>query len=178
MDFQQSQTYQNVQRALDYELRSLALFQLFAKFAEQEVLIEIENIFQTIAGNNGFIAERLRRIIFGENTPTLVNLQEALRYEEDADRDIYRTSARIANQEGYHDIASLFNGIGNIKLNHSSMLQVQMMNIQDNQQFCKPNPALWVCMGCGNILNGECAPDICPICGYPQGYYRLYNSQC
>ncbi len=177
MDFQQSQTYQNVQRALDYELRSVALFQIFSKRAGQEVLIEIQNLFQTISGNNSFIAERLRRLLYGGDTPTLQNLIEAFNDEDNADRDIYRASSRVATEEGYNDIASLFNGIGNIKLNHGSMLQTQIMNIQEGQQFCRDTPVLWVCLGCGNILSGECAPDICPICGYPQGYYRLYENQ-
>jgi rubrerythrin len=27
-------------------------------------------------------------------------------------------------------------------------------------------------LNCGNLFYGVCAPDPCPVCGYPQGYYQ------
>lgn len=175
MEFQDSQTYLNLQVAIDNELMSDGLYNLYRKRAEEEVLIEISNFFETISRNAQFIAERLLRIKNGGNTTTYQNLVDAAHRELDAENQIYREFSRIATEEGYDDLASLFNGIANIKVSHNTTLQNFINNINNNELFCKDREALWICLGCGNILSGECAPEICPICGYPQGYYQLYR---
>ena len=173
MDFQQSQTFINLQNAYKYELQSTAKFEVFSKRAEQEVLLGISNIFSTASRNNSFIAERLRRLLYDGDTTTAQNLQEAAEEEAYAQNNLYQEYSRIASEEGFNDLASLFNGIGNIKLNHTFAFRTAEDEMQNNTLFCKPGEVLWVCLGCGNILSGVCAPAVCPICGYPQGYYQL-----
>lgn len=173
MEFQQSRTFTNLQIAYEYELQTSTKFELFANQARSEILIEIGEAFDIISRNEIFIANRLRTLINGRVTDTAENLQEARSDEENAANNIYRTFSRIAGEEGYNDIASLFNGIANIKLNHILTLQTFQTDLQNNELFCKPQEGVWICMGCGNILTGFCAPDICPICLFPQGYYRL-----
>lgn len=175
MDFQQSQTFINLQVAYENELRTSSLYQLFSKRADQEVYLGIRNVFDTTARNGNFIGERLRRILYEGDTNTLQNLEEAANNEAYAENNIYREFSSIATEEGFSDIASLFNGIANIKLNHNITLQNLADQLQNNQLFCKEEEVLWICLGCGNILGGVCAPEICPICGYPQGYYQLYE---
>lgn len=175
MDFQNSTTYLNLQTALENELSTNGLYDLYRKRAGQEELIEIRNVFDTISRDSEFLAERLRRILNGGDTTTYQNLVDAADRERYAENQIYREFSRIATEEGYDDIASLFNGIANIKLSHNTTLQTFIDNINNNELFCKNREALWICLGCGNILSGECAPDICPICGYPQGYYQVYR---
>lgn len=177
LDFQQSKTYINLQNALQNELQTNAKMQLFRKKAEQDQLLECRFIFDTAARNGEFISERLRRILYGGDPSTLENLLEASDDVENAEKNIYREYSRIAIEEGYTDIASLFNGIGNIKLNHNVTFHNAANDIQKNELFCKQTENLWICLGCGNIISGVCAPEICPICGYPQGYYQLY-CQC
>ncbi len=176
MDFQQSQTYINLQNAYAFQLQTSAKFVNFSVTADQEVFIEISNIFDTIARNERVIAQRLRIILNGGESDTLQNLIEATADEEYAETALYREYSRIASEEGYNDIASLFNGIGNIKLNHSILLQSATTDMINNEVFCKKEETLWICLACGNILSGVCAPEICPICGYPQGYYEVFHS--
>jgi rubrerythrin len=175
LDFQGSRTYLNLQAALENELRTNALYGLYQKRADQEVFLEISNVFDTLSRNAQFISERLRRILNNGDTNTFQNLMEAANMESFAANDLYSQFSRVATEEGYTDLASLFNGIANIKLNHYSTLQTLVENVETNQLFCKPKESLWICLGCGNILSGECAPQICPICGYPQGYYQIYG---
>lgn len=174
MDFQSSQTYQNIINTYEYHLKANAKYGLFAKKARQEVLIEIGFIFDTASRNEQFIAERLRSILYNGTPSTLENLIEASN-EELSESNLYRDYSQIAQEEGYEDIASLFSGIANIKLNHNSLFQSVVNEIQNNELFCQPVERLWVCLGCGNILSGLCAPERCPICGYPQSYYELLN---
>jgi rubrerythrin len=89
---------------------------------------------------------------------------------------MYRDFARVAQEEGYNDLAALFNGVANIELNHNSIFQRHLNDINSNRVFCKEESTLWICMQCGNIMNGACAPEVCPVCGFPQGFYRLYDS--
>jgi rubrerythrin len=177
LDFQQSQTFVNLQNAYQYELQTSAKFEMFGIKAVENVLIGISYIFNTTSRNNRFIADRLRKLVFGGDTTTLENLEEASADETYADRDMYREYSRIAIEEGFNDIAALFNGIGNIKLNHNLTFQLTANDLRNDELFCKEEQTLWICLGCGNILSGVCAPAICPICGYPQGYYELFQAQ-
>lgn len=174
MNLQQSQTYNNLLSAYEDSLRANAKYNLFSKKAMQDVLLEIGFTFETTARHEQYIAERLRNILADGIPSTLQNLLEASG-EELEESNLYREYAQMALEEGYDELASLFSGISNIKLNHNSTFQSIINEIQNNELFCKPGNSLWICMGCGNILSGECAPEICPICGYPQGYYRFYR---
>jgi rubrerythrin len=173
MDFQQSQTYKNLQNAYAELLQSCTKYNIFSIRAEKEVYIGIENIFSVASRNERFISEKVRSLLLGGIPSTYQNLVEA-RDEGSSNSELFRQYARMAGDEGYNDISSLFSGIANIMLNHTASFQNVIDDINNNQLFCKENRVLWVCLGCGNILAGECAPSVCPICGYPQGYYQIY----
>ena len=81
---------------------------------------------------------------------------------------LYREYAQIANEEGYSDIGALFNGVANIDLNHGLQLQNYYNDVIRDQVFCKDEENLWICMQCGNILSGFCAPERCPISAFPK----------
>ena len=176
MEFQQSETYTNLQNAFERELMLSTLFSIYSDTARREGYQQIGNIFDTFSRNN---KEHARIWLRQMNEGTLPNLTEALANSMELEQynvtQLYTEYARIASEEGYMDIASLFNGVGNIDRNHELQLQTQYNNVIRNDVFCKDEPLLWICIQCGNIMNGECAPEICPVCGFPQGYYRLYG---
>lgn len=174
MDFQQSKTFQNLQSALAFETQSSTEYNIASIQAGQENLIGISFTFDTLSRNDRFIAERLRNLIYGGEPNTEQNLIEATEDSLYAGNTMYRDFSRVATEEGFTDIASLFNGIANIKLNHNFTLSTYLTNLQNDELFCKDEERLWICLGCGNILSGLCAPLICPICGYPQGYYEIF----
>jgi rubrerythrin len=175
LEFQNSKTYLNLQTALENELQTNALYGLYKKRSNQEMFLEISGLFEEISRNAQFIGERLRRILNEGDTNTSQNLIDAANREGFLANSLYTEFSRIATEEGYTDLASLFNGIANIKLNHYSILQTFADNMESNQLFCKNRENLWICIGCGNIISGICAPEVCPICGYPQGYYKVYG---
>jgi len=175
LDFQNSRTYLNLQAALENELNTDALYGLYKKQSDHEVLLEISIVFETLSRNAQFIAERLRRILNEGDRNTFQNLIDAANRETYVANNLYSNFSVIATEEGYDDLASLFNGIANIKLNHYSTLQTLADDMESSRLFCKEEEKLWICIGCGNILSGICAPEICPICGYPQSYYQVYG---
>lgn len=175
MELKDSITFNNLQIAYNNSLKDNGKYDLYSKRAGQEAIIEIQDIFETTSGNELFISERLRNILSDGTPNTLGNLIEA-RNDAAAESSQYRDFANVAEEEGFSYIASLLHGIANIKLNHESLFQNFITNIENNELFCKTQESLWICLGCGNILSGVCAPNICPICGYPQGYYRFLRS--
>ncbi len=169
LDFQGSQTNINLRITLSNILEDSTLLDIYETKANNEVLIPISFLFNTNARNLRFIANRLYYILQGE-TNTLENLQTASE-QEDKELRLYRQFSQIAIDEGFNDIASLFNGIANILLNHVVAYEEAINNIVSGQLYCKPEESLWICLGCGNILSGLCVPDVCPVCGVAGGFY-------
>lgn len=176
MEFQQSKTYSNLQSAFHYELNASTLFSISGDRARQEGYQEIGSIYDIVQGN---AKEHARIWMRRLNNGTLPNTSDLLRsdseMEKNAGNDMYREYAKTAREEGFDDIAALFNGVANIDLNHSLQLRTQYEYVVRGEVFCKQQERLWICMQCGNIMFGLCAPVICPVCGFPQGYYRPYS---
>jgi len=177
MDFQQSQTYQNLLSAYNDELKNTATFELCSDQARQEGYIEIASAYDVAARNEKEHARIwLRKINNGVLPTTEQNLKTSSENQLILGNDIYREYARTAQDEGYNDIAALFNGVANIELNHELTFRTFYNDLITNELFCKPSEVLWICMQCGNIMSNACAPEICPVCLFPQGYYRLYDN--
>lgn len=174
MEFQQSRTYKNILTSYSEELMASTKMSIYSDTARQEGFIEISNIFETVSRNDKEHSRIwLRKLYEG----VLPNTSECLQIAAEEERtNKYREFANIAREEGYDDIAALFNGIANIDLNNASLFNTLYNNIEQNEVFCKPKQTLWQCMQCGNIMNGDCAPDRCPVCGFPQGFYKLYDN--
>jgi rubrerythrin len=177
MDFWESRTYTNLGIAFNTEAIASTRDRIFADVARQEGYMEIGNIYDAASRYNMEHA----RIWFRQlNQGILPNTEEALLQSRDNELNLannqYQDFAQIAREEGYMDIAALFAGIANIDYYLGARFAGLYGNIVQNEVFCKPAESLWICMQCGNIMSGTCAPLICPVCNYPQGYYRLYNN--
>jgi len=177
MEFQQSKTYNNLLSAYNFELMVSTTYQIYADRARDEDYIEIGNLFDITAKNDKEHARIwLRNLNNGTVPTTEQNLLSSSEVDAEAGNDTYREYARVAREEGYNDIAALFNGVANIELNHSLNFRTNYENVVRGEVFCKPVETLWICMQCGNIMSGICAPTICPVCLFPQGYYRLFDT--
>lgn len=177
VDFKDSRTYQNLQKSYNEELMYSGKYELFGDIARTDGYMEISVIFNIVAGQNREHARIwLRKINEGTLPSTSTNLLQASEEENNIAGNEYQDYAKIAREEGYDDIAALFAGVANINYYHASLFQQQYNNIITNQVFCKPEETLWICMKCGNIMSRVCAPEVCPVCGFPQGYYRVLSN--
>lgn len=170
MDFQQSQTYQNLQTVLSDLFETYSLLNVFETTAYEEVLIPISFLFNTSARNVKYITDALYSILYGEPT-TLQNL-EFIRSNESEALSKLRDYSIIASEEGFEAIASNLNGIANIMLGHISAYDRAISDIVNGELYCQPTETFWVCLGCGNVIVDECAPEICPVCFVSGGYYQ------
>lgn len=173
-NFSNSQTYKNLQTAFTLESVESTNYRRNAEQARREGFQQIGNIFDLTARNEQQHAEIWMRLMLQGNMPnTLENLQNATQVEKFEGTDLYMQFSDTARSEGYIDIANMFEGIAVIERHQQFRFNQLADNIQSNQVFCKPNSSVWVCMICGNLVWSECAPEICPICRYPQGYYQI-----
>lgn len=176
MDFLESRTYTNLGIAYNAEAIASTRDRIFADMARLEGFIEIGNVYDVTSQYN---KEHARIWLRQLNQGVLPNTEEALQQSRDNElnlaNNLYQDFARIAREEGFMDIAALFAGIANINYQLGTTFSRLYENVVQNEVFCKPAETLWICMQCGNIMSGECAPLICPVCGFPQGYYRLYD---
>ena len=176
MAFNESRTYQNLLAAYEAELTITGKYEIYGDITRLEGYIEISHFYEEFARNNKEHARIwLRTINEGELPNTTDVLLESIQSETSIANNMYQEFSRIAREEGYEEISSLFSGIANIDFYHTSTLRSIYNDVVNDTFFCKPEETLWICIQCGNILFRDCAPTICPVCGFPQGYYRLYN---
>lgn len=178
MEFQQSRTYANLQNAYNLELMQSTSLSIYGDIARQSGYLQIGNVYDIFQRNN---KEHARIWLRQLNQGSLPNIEEALlsstQQEYYMGNQLYREYALIADQEGYPDIEALFSGVANIDLNHVLQLDMIYDDVIRDQVFCKEQSTLWICMQCGNIMSGLCAPEICPVCNFPQSFYRVYGQE-
>ena len=173
-NFTNSQTYANLQNAFNLESVESTRYRIDAEQARRDGYQQIGNIFDITARNEQQHADIWMKFILEGNMPTtLKNLQDAANAEGYEGTDLFIQYAETAREEGYMDIAHMFEGIALIERHQQYRFNQLAMNIQNNQVFCKQNSTVWVCLICGNLVWSECAPEVCPVCFYPQAYYQL-----
>lgn len=179
MDFQQSKTFLNLQSAFETELIIATKFLIYAIKARQDGFMQIGNTYDQIAGFDREFATVWLKLLNGGQVPdTLSNLIDSYTITNEQAMQRYQEYSRVALEEGYTSIASLFNGVANIQMNHENKFRELATDVENDTVFCKGSQVLWICLNCGNILSGDCAPSICPVCGFPQGYYQIYIPEC
>jgi len=175
MDFKQSQTYKNLNDAIGGESKASTKYALYGEKAKEDGYEQIGDIFYETSRNEREHAAIWIKILSGGEIPsTLENLKDAAAGENYETTTMYREYAKTARREGYPRIADLFDRVGDIEGHHDSRYMQLARNIETDEVFCKDKKMVWICTNCGNLVWDECAPKICPVCGYPQGYYQLY----
>ena len=109
----------------------------------------------------------------GEIPTTAENLLAAAEGENYEWTDMYDEFAKVAHEEGFEDIAKLFEGVAAIEKEHEERYRKHLANVKGNLVFSKEGDAVWQCSNCGHIVVGKQAPEVCPICAHPQAYFQV-----
>ena len=172
--FRVTNTYRNLQSAFIGETSAGTKYRLFGEKAREEDYQQIGDIFDQTSHNELAHAEVWYKLLHGGEVPTtLENLKEAYGGENREWTGMYVSYADEARREGYPEIARLFEEVLAVERHHDAQYRKLAQNILNDNVFCKGGNTLWVCLNCGNLFYGECAPSPCPLCGYPQGFYEL-----
>ena len=104
---------------------------------------------------------------------TIANLNDAADGENYEWTDMYDEFAKVADEEGFKEIAAKFRMVGAIEKHHEERYRQLIGNIEGGLVFSRDGDRTWICSNCGHIVIGSKAPEICPVCMHPKSYFEL-----
>lgn len=103
---------------------------------------------------------------------TAENLRAAANGENHEHTKLYPEFAKIADEEGFSEIAAVFRNISKVEEHHEARYLALLKNIKEEMVFKKDKKVKWKCRNCGYVHDGESAPAKCPACEHPQSYFE------
>ena len=167
-----SKTEQNLKDAFAGESQARNKYTYFASVAKKEGYEKIAATFLETAENEKEHA-KLHFKHLGALGTTIENLKAAACGEEEEYTDMYPRMAREAKEEGFAEIAFLFESIGAIEKHHKERYQRLLEELESGTHFTKSEKVTWRCRECGHIHEGTEALKICPVCKHPQAYFEM-----
>ncbi len=172
MELKGSKTEQNLRDAFAGESQARNKYTYFASKAKKDGYEQIASLFLETADNEKEHAKIWFKLLGGIGT-TAENLLAAAEGENFEWTDMYARFAKEAREEGFEDIAQLFEGVGAIEKEHEERYRKLLANVQGGLVFSKDGDMIWQCRNCGHIVVGKQAPEVCPVCAHPQAYFQV-----
>lgn len=180
-----SQTEKNLLTAFAGESQARNRYTFFASAAKKEGFVQISYIFTETADQEKEHAKRLFKFLEGGEVEitaafpagvigtTVENLKDAAEGEDHEWQEMYPGFAKTAREEGFSEIAVVFEAIAVAEKQHSKRYKDMAANIENGTVFKKEKKSVWRCLNCGYLFEGEEAPNKCPACAHPQSYFEL-----
>ncbi|AXI25034.1 rubrerythrin family protein [Methanofervidicoccus sp. A16] len=185
-----NKTIENLATAYVGESLARNRYTCFAKIAKNEGYEKIAEIFLLTAENERehakwlyyMLSELMKKegvegpikievevpVVLGN---TAENLKAAIEGENFENTEMYPEYAKIAEEEGYKDIAERLRAIGVAEKHHEERYRKILENL--DSFYKKDEPVEWICMKCGYLHVGEEPPEECPSCSHPRKYFEL-----
>lgn len=103
---------------------------------------------------------------------TASNLAAAAAGENYEWTTMYQDFAKVAEEEGFAEVATSFREIAKVEEFHESRYRALLAHVKDGTFFNRAKPVKWHCRNCGYVVEGDKAPELCPSCHHPQAYYE------
>lgn len=183
--FKGSRTEQNLLKAFVGECVARNRYSFFASKAKKEGYVQVSHVFEETADQEKAHASRLYKFLkggevtitesfpAGGNGMTEENLRDAAGGEQHEHEEMYPGFARIAREEGFDEIADVFDNIAIAEKQHGKRFLELAENIKQDRVFVREAPTTWRCRNCGFVHHGTEAPLTCPACAHPQGHFEL-----
>lgn len=180
-----TQTEKNILTAFAGESQARNRYTYFASKAKKEGFEQIRATFLETADNEKEHAARLFKFLEGGEAEiqasfpagiigsTAENLKEAAGGENYEHTTMYPEFARIADEEGFPEVASAMRAIAIAEKQHERRYLGLLDNIKNNRVFMRSEAVKWKCSNCGYIHEGTEPPEECPACAHPRSYYEL-----
>ena len=174
MELKGTKTEQNLKEAFAGESMARNKYTYFASQAKKDGYVQISKIFEETANNEKEHAKIwFKLLIDGKINDTLENLKEAAEGENYEWTDMYARFAKDAREEGFNDIALLFENVARIEKLHEERYKKLAANIDNAEVFKKANPQIWECGNCGFAYESKEAAPMCPVCKHPQAHFFI-----
>lgn len=179
-----TRTEQNLLKSFAGESQARSRYTFFASKAKKEGYEQIAGVFAETAEQEKEHAERFFKFLEGgmvEITAsypagvigtTMENLAAAAAGENEEWAELYPEFAKIAEEEGFKQIAVAFKMIATVEAEHEKRYRKLLANMEAGQVFEKDEEILWQCRNCGFVFKGKKAPQKCPACEHPQAYFE------
>jgi len=185
MDLTGSKTEKNLLTAFAGESQARNRYTYFAGQARKDGFVQISRIFEETANQEREHAKRLFKQLEGGEVEiqaafpagvignTAQNLKAAAAGENYEWTDMYPSFAQVAREEGFEEIAGIFESIAVAEKQHEKRYLGLLANVEAGTVFKKDKPVVWRCLNCGYRHEGAEAPDVCPACAHPQAFFEL-----
>ena len=174
MELKGSKTEKNLMTAFAGESEARNKYTYYASKAKKDGYEQISRLFEVTANNEKEHAKLWFKLLKGGEIPsTLENLLDAAEGEHYEWTDMYAEFAKTAREEGFTDIARLFEGVAKIEKEHEERYRKLLANIKEEMVFQREEVVAWECLNCGHIHYGKKAPEVCPVCTHPKAYFML-----
>ena len=173
-DLKGTKTEKNLMAAYAGESEATNKYRYYASKAKKDGYVQISNIFEETAANEKEHAKIWFKLLQGGSIKdTLSNLMDAATGENYEWTEMYPTFAKEAREEGFEEIAVLFEGVAAIEKEHEERYRKLFQNIEKGIVFTRDGDIMWQCSNCGHIHIGKSAPEMCPVCAHPQAYFQI-----
>lgn len=188
-----SKTLENLMKAFAGESQARNRYTFYASIANKEGYKQIEAIFTETADNEKEHAKRFFKLALegmGGEIPADIDIaatyplamgttQENLRFAAAGENEewsaLYPEFAKVADIEGYPEVAAAFKMIAKVEQRHEARFSKLAGNVAGGTVFKKEESVFWICRVCGYVHEGPSAPEKCPVCLHPQAHYELFK---
>ncbi len=173
MDLKGTKTEANLLAAFAGESQARNKYTYYASKAKKEGYQQIAALFEATANNEKEHAKMWFKLLHGGIGTTAENLADAAAGENYEWTDMYATFAKEAREEGFDNIANLFERVAAVEKEHEERYRKLLANVEGGIVFSRDGEMIWECRNCGHIHVGKAAPEVCPTCAHPQAYFEL-----
>ncbi|MBN2346032.1 MAG: rubrerythrin family protein [Candidatus Aminicenantes bacterium] len=185
-----SRTAKNLLQAFAGESQARMRYTFYAKTAGKEGFKQIEEIFLETAENERMHAKLFYKHLVAAMNGEPLEIQAAypvamgaternLEYAADGENEewsaLYPEFARVADEEGFPEVANTFRGIAVVEKRHETRYRKLLENVKGGAVFKKKKKTAWKCRVCGMIVESEQAPERCPVCDHPQENFEVFG---
>ena len=179
-----TKTEQNLLKAFAGESQARTRYTFFASVAKKEGYEQIAGVFLETAEQEKEHAKRFFKFLEGGDATitasypagkisnTKDNLLAAAKGENEEWDVLYPDFARIAEEEGFPEIADAFRQISTVEAHHEKRYLTLLGRLTDGDFFVRDHEIWWQCRNCGYVCKASEAPQLCPACKHPQAYFE------
>lgn len=179
-----TRTEQNLLKSFAGESQARSRYTYFASVAKKEGYEQIAAIFMETAEQEKEHAKRFFKFLEGGMVEiiasypagmigtTAENLEEAANGENEEWSDLYPEFAKIAEEEGFPQIAVAFKMIAKVEAEHEARYRTLLQRVKEEKVFEREEAIEWQCRNCGYVHTGKKAPETCPACIHPKAYFE------
>ncbi|MEF9934025.1 MAG: ferritin family protein [Clostridium sp.] len=173
MDLKGTKTEQNLYKTFAGESRARNKYTFFCEKARRQGYQYIASVFAETAQNELAHSRRVFNDFLNLNKSTEENLLDAAMGEAFETEKLYKEFEETARTEGYPDIADFYKELREVEEAHKDRFMDILKKLKEGKAFRRDIPVKWCCMNCGYEHDGKEAPSPCPLCKFPQGYFKV-----